>query len=263
MSYFVEHKTYPYYIGQVRSLGSVPHIHNHLEMVYVCDGKVEAQCDRKKYEMKAGDLFLAFPNQIHSYLTEGTVKAYVMIFSAALTPQLNKLLSGRIPSLPVIESAKLSGNPEEDLFDIYTKKRSGDPYLKLHAMGDFLSFLSRILPLFEYEEDPLDYDSMQKILTYCAQHFTEEITLEILSRELFLNKYYISHLFRKRMEISFHDFLSFLRVNRACELLEKNDSITDVALNSGFSSVRTFNRVFREVMEMTPLQYRKKMKSHK
>lgn len=260
MSYFVEHKTYPYYIGDVTNLTSIPHIHTHLEMVFLVEGKATARCDRKEYSMESGDLFVAFPNQIHSYFPQGPLHAFVMIFSASLSPFLEKLLSGRIPTCCVVKKERIGVDVAAILSTVLAKKRSGDPYRKLCAMGEFLSFLGTVLPLFDYEEDSADYDSMQKILAYLSEHFTEEITLELLSQKLFLNQYYISHLFRKRMEMSFHDFLSFLRINRACELLQKNDSITQVALAAGFSSVRTFNRVFRQVMDMTPAQYRKEQK---
>jgi len=259
MNYFVEHKTYPYHVASVRSLVSIPHIHTHLEIIYVCRGKAIVQCDRKEYEVQAGDLFLAFPNRIHSYRTQGEVECFLGIFSAALTPLLENLIVGKIPSLPVLKKEQIPFDAEKVLGAILREKKSEDPYEKLRAMGDFISFLSRILPLFSYEEDSADYDSMQKILTYCAEHFTEEIALDTVAKELFLSKYYISHLFRKRMEMSFHDFLSYLRVNRACELLARSGSITEIALNSGFSSVRTFNRVFLGVTGKTPLQYRKEL----
>ena len=257
MNYFVEHKTYPYHIGSFRNLMPVPHIHTHLELIYLCQGEANVQCDRKEYEIKAGDFFLAFPNKIHAYHAKGEVQGYLGIFSADLTPLLEKVVKGRIPALPVLTKETIPFDAEKELGKILREKQSEDPYEKLRAMGDFLSFLSRILPLFSYEEDSDDYDSMQKILTYCADHFTEELSLEIISKDLFLSKYYISHLFRKRMEMSFHDFLSYLRVNRACELLQKSGSITEIALSAGFSSVRTFNRVFLEVTKKTPLQYRK------
>jgi len=257
MKYYAEHKTYPYYVGSVRSLTAVPHIHTHLEMIYLCRGEVTVQCDRKEYEVKEGDLFIAFPNRIHAYRAHGEIECYISIFSPSLTPLLEKLIKGRMPTTPTVKKEKIPFDANTSFENILREKKSDDPYEKLRAMGGFLSLLSRILPLLSYEEDSADYDSMQRILTYCAEHFTEEITLSSVARELFLSKYYVSHLFRKRMEMSFHDFLSNLRINRACELLQKSGSITEVALNAGFSSVRTFNRIFLSVTGKTPLQYRK------
>ena len=52
-----------------------------------------------------------------------------------------------------------------------------------------------------------------------------------------------------------------LRIEHACSLLENGDNITEAAFSSGFSSIRTFNRVFVENMEMTPREYMKLAKS--
>ena len=102
---------------------------------------------------------------------------------------------------------------------------------------------------------PTDHDSIKNVLTYCSEHYTEPLTLEILSRELHLNKYYISHIFKERMNIGFSDFVNSLRIEHACNLLEKGSNITDIAFASGFSSIRTFNRVFVQNTGMTPRDY--------
>ena len=57
------------------------------------------------------------------------------------------------------------------------------------------------------------------------------------------------------MGIGFSDFINTLRVEHACELLEKGRSITDVAFASGFSSIRSFNRLFSRNMGMTPTEF--------
>lgn len=255
MSYHVQVKSYQYHIGGANGLGKVPHIHTHLEMVYMRKGRADAILDHRRFSLEEGDLFLAFPNQIHSYDPKGEVKVYVVIFSPKMHRELEKLLEGKLPASPVIKRECLPEDIAMLFQRILEEKKSSDPYQKLGATGNFLSLMASLLPLFSYEEVPGDYDSMQRILSFCGEHFTEKVTLELVARELYLNQYYISHLFRKRMKFSFHEFLSYLRVNRACELLRDGESITEAALASGFSSIRTFNRVFRTVVGMTPGEY--------
>ena len=60
------------------------------------------------------------------------------------------------------------------------------------------------------------------------------------------------------MNTSYKDFINQLRIERACDLLKEDVSITEVAYASGFSSVRTFNRAFFKCMDMTPRDYMKK-----
>lgn len=81
-----------------------------------------------------------------------------------------------------------------------------------------------------------------------------------MAGDLYLNKYYISHVFKDRFHTSITIFINNLRVGYACELLKRVNGITEVAFQSGFSSIRTFNRVFSKCIGMTPGEFAKKQK---
>ena len=60
-----------------------------------------------------------------------------------------------------------------------------------------------------------------------------------------MGKYYISHLFKDRLGIGFHEYVNMMRVNEATKLLtETTESVTDIAYQVGFSCPRSFNRAF-------------------
>ena len=259
MRYRVENKHYDYFVGPyTHGLGRNSHIHTHLEMIYLQQGKAEGIVDGRRYPLEAGDLFVVFPNQIHCYENlERPIKHYLMIFSAAMDIYLKKLLEGKQPACPVIKGARLPGDTEQQLLHI-TANRRGDDCQRLSAKGAFLSFLGQVLPLLDYEpqEFTADHDSVRDVLAYCMEHFTEPVTLDSVAKELHLNKYYVSHVFKERTSMSFSRFLNGLRVERACELLQKKDiNITEAAYGAGFSSIRTFNRVFAEEIGMSPREY--------
>lgn len=258
MLYQIESKKYPYFIGKMPGLGSVPHIHSHLEMVYICSGRAVAELDGKRWSMEPGDLFLAFPNQIHCYEKLEPVSIYLLIFSGEIHSQLQMLLSGRIPVCPVLKKAELPEDIVEGLDTLCRLSQSQSPHERLSATGRLLDLLGQLLPLFTYQAAPEDHDSVKRILHYCMDHFTEPLTLDTLSRELYLSKFYISHVFTKRMGISFPRFLGKLRVDYACQLLRKKQPVTQVAFSSGFSSIRTFNRVFAAEKGISPREYRQK-----
>ena len=97
------------------------------------------------------------------------------------------------------------------------------------------------------------------MVDFCAKHYTEDLSLAILERELHLSRYYISHLFTKKLQIGFNDYLNSLRTEHACRLLcEQEHSVTEIGRLSGFSNPRTFNRAFLKQTGMTPSEYRKK-----
>ena len=87
---------------------------------------------------------------------------------------------------------------------------------------------------------------------------TEDLSLEALSKEFFLDRSYISRLFRKKLGISYVEFISAQRVSSACEMLSKTSkSITEIAYDCGFRNQSSFNRVFLAQRGMTPTEYRK------
>jgi AraC-like DNA-binding protein len=88
----------------------------------------------------------------------------------------------------------------------------------------------------------------EEALKKCVEHYMEPIGLEMMAKELYLNKHYISYIFKERMNVNCKDFVNRLRVEHACNMLTKDTPITECAYASGFSSVRTFNRAFLNVL---------------
>ena len=85
-----------------------------------------------------------------------------------------------------------------------------------------------------------------------------DLTLEAAAEALGLNKFYFSHFFKKNTGQSFHSHLVKTRVNFAKHYLaESKMPIIDVAFQSGFNSVQTFNRVFKSQTGFTPGNYRR------
>ena len=67
MAYEIENRKLDFTAARIHQLLPAPHLHSHLELIYVKKGSSRAVLDRNTYLLKEGDLFLAFPNQIHFY----------------------------------------------------------------------------------------------------------------------------------------------------------------------------------------------------
>ena len=103
MGYHVQNKKYSLFVGAAHSLGRIPHIHTHLELVYMREGEADAVLDNQVFRMKAGDLFLSFPNQIHSYEKSRDPRGFLLI--VPLKPYLSiysGVLLTKKPTEPVI-----------------------------------------------------------------------------------------------------------------------------------------------------------------
>lgn len=237
------------------ALSPIPHLHTHVELVYLASGSSTATLDYRDFVLREGDLFLAFPNQIHFYHDLLPSQGNVIIFANDFCRELKDLFQNQVPESPVIQSGMLPGDIHCRLKTITEKAFSELPYDRLAARGYLVALLCELFPLMKLIPNPHSYDSIRSIMNFCSENYTEPLNLDLLSRELHLNKYYISRLFKERMKISFTDFINGMRVEYACSLLEQNSNITEAAFASGFCSVRTFNRAFLKVMKTTPREY--------
>ena len=95
------------------------------------------------------------------------------------------------------------------------------------------------------------------LLEYIDTHYTEDLTLEDMADVIGFSKYHFSRLFKQYTNYTFCDYLKHRRIQAAEILLEKPEySITEVALQAGFPSISTFNRIFKEYKNCTPTEYR-------
>lgn len=258
MRYTFENRKVPFVANPITNgLSPQPHIHPHLELIYLSGGTSVASLDGKEYLMEGGDLFVAFPNQIHFYhdRDRSDMGGYVLIFAGELFPDFMELFKNKVAVDPVIKRDRLPGDLAQRFSQVFDKINSGNSYERIAAKGHMLAILAEVLPLMRLTDTPVSQDSIKSVLMYCMENYTEPLTLDTLARDLHLNKYYISHIFQKRMETGFSEFVNSLRIEHACELLSKDRSVTEVAYASGFSSIRSFNRIFADKMHMTPTQY--------
>ena len=102
-------------------------------------------------------------------------------------------------------------------------------------------------------------DKFNTVMDYIDSHYMEELNLDDIAASIGFSKYHFSRLFKQYTTYTFCAYITHRRIKIAEELLEQPDlSITEVALQSGFPSISTFNRVFKQVKNCTPSEYREK-----
>ena len=100
-------------------------------------------------------------------------------------------------------------------------------------------------------------DAFNRALDYLNKNYMDDVTLDSLAVFAGFSRYTLSRMFRQHTGVTFTQYLSRRRVEMAMEFLSSTRiPITQVALQCGFNSIATFNRVFREVKGCTPTQYR-------
>ena len=263
MNFHLEPLALAYVIGTPDWLSNVPHLHRHLEIIYKKKGTSVAVCGTKEVLIQEGDLFIAFPNQIHYYLDQpGEHDVILIIASPDLCPEFKDDFKNYLPISPVLSQACAHPKVITALENILESNAAQNKYSDTEIKGNLMLLLSALLKNMPLEKRK-SYDSNLPtgILLYCYDNFTEDISLHSLSDALQVSHYYISHIFNERLHISFRDYINSLRVEKACELINnKEKSITDIAFEVGYNSIRTFNRSFMKIMKLSPTQYREQLK---
>ena len=100
-------------------------------------------------------------------------------------------------------------------------------------------------------------EHLYKAIQYINAHYFEDLNLETLAQNVFVSTYYLSHLFRREMGVTFSDYLTKVRVSRAKELLMEGRSVEDVSDCVGYSDGNYFIKIFKKYVGVTPSKYRK------
>ncbi|MBQ9774236.1 MAG: AraC family transcriptional regulator [Clostridia bacterium] len=242
----------------------MPHLHRELELVCLLEGDVVAYADSMRCELHAGDIFLTFPNQIHSYEKRSHETHLGFIFKPDLLPEMMETFTMGTPRSPVIPGA--ARNPHiRALIDQLagTRERDSFPHLSELRRGYLLALCAELLPLMTIVKLPAgDSETLRTIVSFCTQNYAENLSLSLLEEKLHLNKFYISHLFSGRLGLGFNDYINSLRVSEACRyLLNSDHSVTEIGSLVGFNTPRTFNRAFMRQMGVSPTEYRKERRS--
>lgn len=103
---------------------------------------------------------------------------------------------------------------------------------------------------------------MRRIIRYMEEHYTEKLLLSDIAREENLDLYYLSHFFRECFGITFQDYVTRLRCEKARQLLLLTEySLLDISIGSGFSDPKYLNKGFLRQYGCTPKAYRKNFRN--
>ena len=93
---------------------------------------------------------------------------------------------------------------------------------------------------------------------YLDQNYREKITLDDLASTFFINKFYLTRIFKEQFGISVNSYLAQIRVTHAKQLLRFSDlTIEQIGRECGIEEPAYFARVFKKVEGIAPGEYRK------
>ena len=247
------------------------HWHDELEIIYVQKGRLEINVGGTDYELRDNQVVIVNPQQLHMLASEDLSICYhallfpVELISFQSSDDLEQtvfrpLRTGKRALPTWVPEAVLTPENLELLDRVVKINDQKSSVYQLETRVLLLRFLLEVLrcgPLVRTEAS--ESGKMQReMLEYIRIHYRERLSLEDLAEQFHLSPKYLSRYFKEHFHLTLSQHISHLRLNHARELLETTDlSVTDIAMQSGFSGVSFFIRSFTEANGISPLKWRK------
>ena len=259
----------------VEKKGFKAHWHTSIEVVLPVENYYDIILENKTYRVNPGEIFIIPPRALHELKTPSSGVRFIFLFNINIMAQLKGFAAIQTmlsqPQHITKETHPLVYNEVyQILLDMCKEYISCNPYSEL----SIFSLLAKMLiSLYENHIQSTDLFQSVKInkhqeyvtkfgnlLEYIDNHYTEDLTLEDMADIIGFSKYHFSRLFKQYTNFTFCDYLKNRRIQAAEMLLEQPEySITEVALQAGFPSISTFNRIFKEYKNCTPTEFRTRL----
>jgi AraC-like DNA-binding protein len=235
----------------------VNHTHTNFELIFCLSGEAEAIINKRSYFLCAGKGVIVFPGQIHLYKNLKSGRFCVLVFKSELIPTLKDKFASIIPKSNEFDYEN-SAIINETLTKLCNEYVDNESYASL-LCGYINILLHYVLPTLSFVDlSGEDRRLLDRIVEYCFAHFRESVTVSDIARALLTNSNRISAVFNKSMNMGIPQYVEFLRLSVACDLLKSTSkSVLEISEESGFGSVRSLNRAFSENLFTTPKDFRK------
>lgn len=249
------------------------HWHNAVELVYNAAGTCRISVSGSEYPLTDGDLLLIPTGEIHEITASSkNGKQYFIQFNISTLDGFGGINDIR----PFMERTTRIGRSEEPalqssiemcILQLIRENENKDYAYALSINArifDIIVLISRDhLRSFwgvnnSSNKKITGLQQINKAFEYIEKSFPQQITLKDASSAAGFSEYYFSRLFKEYTGQSFLGYLNTYRVKHAEKLLKSTEMpVLDIAMESGFNSLTTFNRIFKRVKGCSPTFYRR------
>ncbi len=246
----------------------VMHFHPEVEIVFVIEGCLRAKIKDSKYKLKKEDIILFNSNIMHCIASEDETILCCIKYSYQTLTEIMQIEN--IAFLCNSVSDTLSSYHElrnifRELIYQEVRKTRKTECLKESLILKLLDCLIENHQLDSNVEAWKLSDSdlrLQKIFQYVNKNFQYGVNLSELAEEMYISTSTLSRFFKKQTGIYFADYVNRTRIRYAMQdLLYTEKNITKIAVDCGFSNASVFTKVFKDMYELTPSDYREQWKS--
>ena len=247
------------------------HFHKEAELVLVLSGKIDVMIDDRHLSLSVGQSAYIGMNRIHR-LSPAANDSRILILQSPFGKRLEDVSFIEDENLRTFVSERRTepyalfleeGNEfSEILYKIERELATKEPYYESYIKGYMqilVGFLSRhsIISAGISAERAAMIKKIEPIAAYISENYRERISLDTLSASVKYDKYYICKLMKNTLNITFTEYLSFVRLQNAVRLLCSGDvSVSDIIYETGFTTPQSFFKVFKGMYGYTPHRYK-------
>ena len=245
---------------------SVPHTHNHAELFYIVGGNGQFLIEDQLYPVNTNHLVIINPNVTH---TEVSLNAqpleYIVLGIEGVELSITENSNGQFCILDHFESMDITSCLRNILREMELKQ----PGYKDVCQAFMEILIIRLmrstgLSLPSEPQNSVGNHQCAAVRRYIDQHFKESLTLDQLAEEAHVNKFYLSHAFKKEYGVSPINYMISRRLEESKYLLAETDlSLSQISQLLGFSSLSYFSQVFHRTQGLTPMEYRQQNKIYR
>lgn len=260
--------------------GQIPiqHYHDSYEINFFINVSLEIFIKDARYEIHAGDVIFINEFDIHHFIYGSTstfYNRYLINFKKDyILPNLKA--AGIECVLDYLKDSKCTlattnlkeRNELEYLFKAIIHGNNSCPgtLSKNFKEATLKSYLVLILMrIWELIKNNKPKDIMNKkgkliqdVIQFIDNNYMNEINLDLLEENFFLDKFHISHIFKEVTGFSIIEYVQQRRVIEAQKMLKNtSQDIIDICFDCGFNNIQHFYRVFKKISSITPDKYRK------
>ena len=248
------------------NISFVAHWQKEIELVYVKNGEASFHVADQSFIARTGDLVICESGQIHysdSYNTQNQLDFLIFDTNVISSRYHNPHFKNVLVTAEELEEMGLNTSLERVFSLVARELDKKQPYYKdiiTAAIREFWFLLKRELPREEKAKDDRRrrrlLEEFQELLDYIDKHYAEDLTLDHASSMLHFSPSHFSKTFKKLMGMNYVTYVNMVRIEQAIQMLTTNQyRMIDIALECGFSNIRSFNRVFKEITGYTPTDF--------
>lgn len=239
------------------------HYHSEIEFIYVEEGSILVGVNEEKRLLTQGDMVICCSNDIHYFESKETFsKVIILIFK----PEMISLSVNWPNDFSFVSPFIPGGHPafthiRQLLHDIMEEKANAKPGYQMFIKAGLLELCGTLQR--SWPTQSLNHSSrsrletkrarIQQILSYIEENYQDDLSVEMISAHFQMEPSYFCRTFKSAVGMNFKTYLNTIRVLTAeRKLISSDASIMDIALECGFNSIRTFNRVYKELKGCVP-----------